>query len=172
MTITESQNTDPCPTPPKPKKSLKSHLNASFDPSKPLKQPKYEIIAKEIAKGSNQTDAYLKAYPKATLNTARGNASDLISREGINLRALKLLEEVGLTESELAKSLKQCVNSSTEQIKLEGTKFGFKLLGYGQDQKLGETSYNPTQINIVIRSNRETLEPKSNDVIDIETNDA
>jgi hypothetical protein len=55
---------------------------------------------------------------------------------------------------------------------MDATKTGFKLLGYGQDQKLAETSYNPTQINIIIKTNRETTTPNPNNTIEIQADEA
>jgi hypothetical protein len=71
----------------------------------------------------------------------------------------------------LASSLNDCVDDEDKRIKLDATKFGLGMIGYGKDQKLAESSYNPTQINIIIRSNRETNEPKSNDAIEIQADE-
>lgn len=119
-----------------------------IDPSKPLKNPKYEIMARELAQGSNQVDAYKKAYPKASQTTANSQAHEVIARESINERAVKLLERAGLSEAKLAKSLNDCVDSADERVKLDSTKFGLNMIGYGKDQKLAESSYNPVQIII------------------------
>jgi len=115
--------------------------------------PKDEIMAKARAEGATKTDAYLKAYPKATYDCARANAPELIKRHGIDDRALQLLASAGLSEEKLARSLNECVDSADERIKLDSTKFGLGMIGYGKEQKLAETSYNPTQINIIIRHN-------------------
>jgi hypothetical protein len=144
----------PSPTPPKQRKPVKTHLNARkrvIDPSKPLKNPKHEIMARELAKGQCQVDAYKRAYPKASNTTAQGNASRLIASTNINERALKLLDSVGLSEKKLAQTLNKHVDSETAQISLDATKTGFKLLGYGQESKESTQSYNPTQINIIIK---------------------
>lgn len=124
-----------------------------FDPTKPLPNPKHEIIAIERSKGSNKVQAYSKAYPNAKYDTARANCS-IIEQKGLDLRALHLLAEQGLTEGELFKSLIQCVKSSDERIKLDSTKFGLNLIGYGKDMSKAETSYNPVQINIVIQDDK------------------
>lgn len=120
----------------------------SRNPNKPLPDPRHEMMARELAKGSTQVDAYKKAYPKASQNTVNANAHRIIEAQGINDRALKLLESVGLSEAKLAGKLNECVDSETESIKLDATKYGLKLIGYGQDQKLAESSYNPVQIII------------------------
>lgn len=147
---------------------MANHRKKPIDPSKPLPNPKHEIIAKEIASGQNQTDAYMKAYPKSSLQTARANASTVVEQAGINARALKLLERNGISEDKLASKLGECLDSETENIKLDATKTGFKLLGYGSEQKLAETSYNPVQINFIVRSNRGTNDTKPNDTIEIQ----
>lgn len=130
---------------------MANHRKKPIDPSKPLPNPKHEIMAKELAKGNTQTDAYMKGYPNASLQTARGQASTVIEQSGINARALKLLESAGLSEAKLATSLNQCVDSSDERIKLDSTKFGLGMIGYGKEQKEANQSYNPTQINIIIK---------------------
>jgi hypothetical protein len=153
--ITGTQNSDPCPTPPKQKSGLKTHLNArnrAIDPKKPLRKAKYEIMARELAKGQSQVDAYKKAYPNAADLTARANAHEVIKREGIQARALFLLEQAGLTEGDLFVSLQECVRSSDERIKLDSTKHALGMIGYGKEQKEQSTSYNPVQINFIVRT--------------------
>ena len=130
---------------------MANHRKKPINPNKPLPNPKHEIIAKELSKGESQTDAYLKGYPKATLTTARGSASTLIEQSGINTRALKLLERNGISEDKLAQTLGKHLDSETETVSMDATKTGFKLLGYGSEQRQAEQSFNPTQINIIIR---------------------
>jgi len=43
-----------------------------------LKNPRWEIVAQEIAKGATQTDAYAKAYQKAKRSTCRDASTALI----------------------------------------------------------------------------------------------
>jgi len=145
---------------------MANHRKKLIDPSKPLKNPKYEIMANHLAKGSSQVDAYKSAYPNASELTARANACQVVAREGINERALKLLESVGLSEGKLASSLNECVQSSDERIKLDSTKFGLGMIGYGKEQKEGQATYNPTQINIIIKQ-RDTQPVDSIDVTPI-----
>jgi len=134
--------------------------------------PKDEIMAKARAEGSTKTDAYLKANPKVSYDSARALAPEYIKRHGVDERALQLLAGAGLSEEKLARSLNECVDSADERIKLDSTKFGLGMIGYGKDQRIAETSYNPTQINIIIRSNRETNTPNPNDTIEIQANEA
>lgn len=155
--VESTQNVTPSPTPPKQKEALKTHLNARkkvIDPSKPLKKAKYEIMARELVKGSSQVDAYKKAYPKCNENTARTNAYQVVAREGIQQRALHLLEAAGLSEAKLASSLNECVESSDERIKLDSTKFGLGMIGYGKESVNNDNkSYLPVQINFIVKPN-------------------
>lgn len=130
----------------KPKKPI--------DPTKPLPNPKHEIMARKLAQGSTQVNAYKTAYPNASDLTAKANACQVIAGAGINERALKLLDSVGLSEKKLAQKLNQHVDSESESISLEATKHGLKLIGYGQDSKeQAQAVYNPVQIVInTIRS--------------------
>ena len=146
---------------------MANHRKKLIDPSKPLKNPKYEIMARELASGSTQVAAYKKAYPKSSDVTAKAVASSITHSHGINERALKLLDSVGLSEKKLAETLNRHVDSETAQISLDATKTGFKLLGYGQEAKDSTQSYNPTQINIIIKK-RDT---QPVDTIDVTTND-
>lgn len=139
----------------------KKRAKKPIDPSKPLKNPKHEMIAREIASGSTQIDAYRKYHPKAKESSVMACASRAVEMHGINQRALKLLESVGLTEEKLANTLNKHVDSMTESISMDATKTGFKLLGYGQEQRQAETSYNPVQINIIIEDSKpETVVPQ------------
>lgn len=143
-------------------------IKKAIDPTKPLK-PRYEIIAKELAKGSSQTEAYKKAYPNASQATANSQAHEVIKREGINDRACKLLESVGLTEKKLASKLNEHVDSFTESISLEATKTGLKLIGYGNEQKEQGQVYNPVQVII----QQLTVNPQPIDTnIDTATNES
>lgn len=146
---------------------MANHRKKPIDPSKPLPNPKYEKMAHALVAGKSQTEAYLEANPKASIETARANASPTVEIHGINARALALLNKVGLTEEKLANKLNEHVDSTTESISMDATKTGFKLLGYGQESKLAETSYNPTQINIIIKQ-RDT---QPIDTIDVTSND-
>jgi hypothetical protein len=146
---------------------MANHRKKPIDPSKPLPNPKHEIMAKELAKGESQIDAYAKAYPKASKTTTQGNASRVIEAAGINARALKLLEKNGITEDRLAQTLGKHLDSETETVSMDATKTGFKLLGYGQESKESNQSYNPTQINIIIKQ-RDTQPVDSIDVTPIE----
>ncbi len=122
---------------------------APINPNKPLKNPRYEIMARKLAQGSTQVEAYKTAYPNANQTTANSQAHEVIKREGINERAVKLLESVGLSEKKLAQKLNQHVESDTESISLDATKHGLKLIGYGQDSKdSGQQVYNPVQVII------------------------
>lgn len=127
--------------------------NRAIDPKKPLRKAKYEIMARELAKGQSQVDAYKKAYPNAADLTARANAHEVIKREGIQARALFLLEQSGLKESDLFDSLRDCVNSGDERIKLDSTKHALGMIGYGKEQKDDNKSYSPVQINFIVKSN-------------------
>lgn len=150
--MSESEQT-PSPTPSKQRKPVKTHLNARnnvVDPTKPCKRPKDEIIARELAKGANKVNAVMKAYPKASYNSAR-TMTGIIEQRGLERRALHILAEQGMTEGDLFKSLKECVLSDDERIKLDGTKHALGLIGYGRDSKESSQSYNPTQINIIIK---------------------
>ncbi len=42
-------------------------------------KPQHQIIVEEVAKGKTQREAYLKAYPQASVKTADVNASKLLS---------------------------------------------------------------------------------------------
>lgn len=147
---------------------MANHRKKPIDPSKPLPNPKHEIIAIELANGSSQVDAYKKAYPKASQLTAQANACQVVANAGINDRALKLLESVGLSEKKLASRLNEHVDSDDANISLSATKEGFKLLGYGQERKEAEASYNPVQIIIKqMNVNSPSPQPKA----DKDTND-
>jgi hypothetical protein len=122
--------------------------NKVIDPSKPLKNVKHEIMARELAKGSSQVDAYRKVYPNASDVTTNAIASRTINDNGINERALRLLEKAGLSEGKLAGSLNDCVDDDDKRIKLDATKFALGMIGYGKEQKIAESSYNPVQIII------------------------
>lgn len=120
-----------------------------IDPTKPLKNPKHEIMARKLAQGSTQVEAYKTAYPNANNTTANSIASSITNSHGINERALKLLDSVGLSEKKLAQKLNQHVDSDSESISLDATKHGLKLIGYGQDAKNeAQQVYNPVQIII------------------------
>lgn len=120
-----------------------------IDPSKPLKNPKHEIMARKLASGKSQVEAYLEAYPKSNPEGAKAVAYRAVASHGVNERALKLLDSVGLTEDKLAKKLNEHVDSFTESISLEATKHGLKLIGYGQDAKdQSQQVYNPVQVII------------------------
>lgn len=120
-----------------------------INPNKPLKNPKHEIMARKLAQGSTQVEAYKTAYPNASQTTANSQAHEVIARANINERAVKLLESVGLSEKKLAQKLNQHVESETESISLDATKHGLKLIGYGQDAKdSGQQVYNPVQVII------------------------
>lgn len=47
-------------------------------------KPQHQIVVNEIAKGANQTEAYQKAYPSAAPDTARVNASRLLTNANIS----------------------------------------------------------------------------------------
>lgn len=119
-----------------------------IDPTRPLKKAKFEIMARELAKGESQVSAYKKAYPHCNEMTARTNACQVVAREGIHLRALHLLEAAGLTEGDLFRSLADKVRDIDSRVGLDATKFAIGLAGYGQERKLAESSYNPVQIII------------------------
>lgn len=119
-----------------------------INPNKPLKNPKHEIMARKLAQGSTQVEAYKTAYPNASQTTANSQAHEVIARANINDRAVKLLESVGLSEKKLAQKLNQHVDSDTESISLDATKHGLKLIGYGQESKEQGATYNPVQIII------------------------
>ena len=131
---------------------MANHRKKPIDPSKPLPNPKHELIARELAKGSTQISAYKKGYPEASDVTANAIASRTIEDRGINQRALVLLEKAGLSEEKLASSLNECVDDEDKRIKLDATKFGLGMIGYGKEQKEQQALYNPTQINIIIES--------------------
>lgn len=153
----------PCPTPPNSKEKLKTRLNAGFNASKPLKNPKFEIMARERAKGSGKAEAYMKAYPKASLNTARAN-SKIITTKGIDERALYLLAQSGLKESDLFNKLAEHVNGEDTRISFEGTKFALGMIGYGKEQKESSQVFAPVQINFVVH---QTVKPNDVQPIDI-----
>jgi|GEM_PF-4337331 len=113
-----------------------------------LTNPKHELMARARAQGKTKTEAYMEAYPKATLATARSNASTVMEKYGINARAAELLAEVGLTDQKLAKRLNDHVESQTESISLDATKYGLKIIGYGTDADREPPTYNPVQIII------------------------
>lgn len=119
-----------------------------IDPTKPLKNPKHEIMARKLASGKSQVEAYLEAYPKSNPEGANAVAYRAVAMHGINDRALKLLESVGLNEKKLASKLNECVDSEIESIKLDATKHGLKLIGYGQDKEQAQQVYNPVQVII------------------------
>ncbi|HOW60059.1 MAG TPA: hypothetical protein PLO78_10110 [Candidatus Omnitrophota bacterium] len=113
-----------------------------------LTNPKHELMARARAQGKTKTEAYMEAYPKATLATARSNASTVMEKYGINARATELLAEVGLTEKKLASRLNDHVGSQTESISLDATKYGLKIMGYGAEANKEQLTYNPVQIII------------------------
>lgn len=169
--ITATQKADPCQNTQEQKKPIKTHLNSrnrAIDPKKPLRKAKYEIMARELAKGQSQVDAYKKAYPNAADLTARANAHEVIKREGIQSRALFLLEEAGLTEGDLFHKLKGHVNGEDARISFDATKHALSMIGYGKEQKDAEKSYSPTQINIIIEGANTQTTPKTNNHIDIQ----
>lgn len=152
---------------PLPKKRLKSLPIAR---KKPKLSPKDEIIAIERSKGATKTDAYMKAYPDCSYDSARTLAPQRIEARGIDQRALQLLASQGLDEAKLARSLNECVDDEDKRIKLDATKFGLGMIGYGKEQKEANQSYNPTQINIIIRP----ANTQANDTIEVKdiSNDA
>lgn len=143
-----------------------------INPNKPLKNPKHEIMARKLAQGSTQVEAYKTAYPNANDTTAKSVASSITSSHGINDRALKLLDSVGLSEKKLAQKLNQHVDSDTESISLDATKHGLKLIGYGQDAKdSGQQVYNPVQVIIQQMTVNPLPQPIDNTIDTDSTND-
>ena len=49
---------------------MANHRKKPINVNKPLPNPKHELMAIELSKGETQTEAYRKAYPNASLQTA------------------------------------------------------------------------------------------------------
>lgn len=111
---------------------------------------KQEIIVKARSEGLNKTEAYMKAFPKSSYDTARNEAPQYIKRHGLDELALQRMAEAGLTEGDLFNKLKGHVNGDDARISFDATKHALGMIGYGKEQKEANASYNPVQINIII----------------------
>ena len=89
-----------------------------------LKKSQHEIFAQEIAKGATAQDAYLKAYPNASKDTARKNGSRLLTNADIKRRIddlkQKTAEECGITLKYLTDKLKTLAEKSEDKNNVPG----------------------------------------------------
>ena len=64
-----------------------------FDPSLPLENERHERFVLELLAYKSQTQAYLRAYPNSSYDSARNSASDLIANHCVKERLEYLREE-------------------------------------------------------------------------------
>lgn len=151
----ELSNPDPCPTPPKKKRCVKSSLNASFDPSKPLKNLKHEKLARKIALDpkKTQTEAYLEVFSTNDPDSARASASEILAKPNVRERVLALMSKDRPILEKVSERVNQHIDGDNAPVSMDACKTVLKIAGTLDEQKLAESSYSPTQINIIIRSN-------------------
>lgn len=80
----------------------------------PKLKPQHQKFVEEIAKGKNQTQAYMIAYPNASYGTARMAATNLIAKPNISDAAQKRIEKA-LANSGV--TLEEVVGSAARQMR-------------------------------------------------------
>jgi hypothetical protein len=130
-----------------------SAINEAKIASKPLKNRKHEAFARELAKqpSQSQDSAYLKVYPSADPNSAIAAASRLLSNVNVRQRVMELMSRERPILERVSERMNDHVDSSTESISLEACKTVMRIAGAMNEEKQADSSYNPTQINIIIR---------------------
>lgn len=141
---------------------------------------KHELFAQELIKTKgNQTEAYANTYDKdqnsaKELATSRVNASILLTKPNIRKRVIQILNEKNLSLDYCVSSLKTCVDSENEGIKLEATKTAFKLHdAFPSEKESQEHQDNSIQVIfakvIVNRNSQDLSKPKENNSDNNET---
>jgi len=120
---------------------------------KPLKNRKHEAFCRELARepGQSQDSAYMKVYPSADPQSAIPAASRLLSNGNIRQRVIDLMSRERPILERVSERMNDHVDSDTESISLEACKTVMRIAGAMNEDKTEATSYNPTQINIIIR---------------------
>jgi hypothetical protein len=164
----------PIPTPPKQKKGLKTHLNASFDPTKPLKNLKHEKLARKIALDpkKTQTEAYLEVYSTNEPDSARASASEILAKPNVRERVLALMSKDRPILEKVSERVNQHIDGDNAPVSMDACKTVLKIAGTLDEQKIAESSYNPVQINFIVKTNRETNTPNLSDSIEIQSNES
>lgn len=90
-----------------------------FMPMSVLLKPKYEIFAQEVAKGKTKEAAYSKAYPNAAKDSARKNATRLMTNYDI-LRRIddiqqKAAQKCGVTVVNITQKLLEIAREAHSQ---------------------------------------------------------
>ena len=122
--------------------------------SKPLKNRKHELFARELAKKptESQDKAYMRVYPEADPKSAVCASSRLLSNVNIRQRVMDLMSIERPILEKVSERMNKHVDSDTESISLDACKTVFRIAGAMNEDKQEGTSYNPTQINIIIQS--------------------
>ncbi len=117
-----------------------------YDGKTPLKKPQHENFVRQVVKSGSQVDAYRQQYPRPKApSTERTNACLLMKKPHIKKRFTALMDEAGLSDTQLATNLNALTNSNDKlthegklsgdekpalAIRLEATKTALKLKGY------------------------------------------
>lgn len=114
----------------------------------PLKNLRHEKFVQALATDpetlGNQTQSYLKTYPDSSLEASRRSASEIMTYPDVKRRFDTVLKDAGLTPSYTSRKLRKHVDSNTENISLDATKFVAKIQGMidSDDTPQGATTHN------------------------------
>lgn len=93
-------------------------------------KPSHEMFCQEVVKqGGNQTNAYLKVYPKAKYPSARHSASLLLTNVYIKQRIYEILEQNGLGLPVVAKKLNELMNVKDSRLNEKGERILVDRIG-------------------------------------------
>ena len=93
----------------------------------PLHNIKHEMFASSLIKNKgNQTQAYLDTYKGITPESAKTNASRLLSDGNIRSRVIEIMDRNNLSIDRLTKKLNQHVDSQDERTSLQAVQLGLK----------------------------------------------
>jgi len=96
----------------------------------PLKNLKHEKFAQEVIRKDNPTNAYKEAYQLTNYDSAKVNASKLLTNPNVRERCIELLNQQGLDINHLNTRLNKWVNDDLEpNVSMKAIETGYKLHG-------------------------------------------
>ena len=123
-------------------------------------------VVKKVAEGESQTDAYQEVYGVGK-DTARVNASRMLSKESVQGALKTALREKGLTEEWIAKTIKKLADSRDWRAQSEAIDKVVKLCGWDKtpeeekkkvtDFQINFVSYTDEELNSAIESRQDKL---------------
>lgn len=125
-----------------------------YDSSKPLRNRKHEIFAREMAKNPTepQEKAYLKAYPESSLEAAKPHASRLVSNGNVRERVMALMTEAGAGLKDVSRVVSKHLHGDNAPVSMDAAKTILKVSSALDEQRAETVSFNPIQINFIVHA--------------------